>query len=159
MNRFAGAGCLMTAFAASAAAEGLQFQCGASNGFSHFSDQGLAAGQGGWEQDTISNGEMVIRLNTADSSTVVRLKDAYDEWTYVEDLGGIVEPWHMQEEPLSIGFLVIYAGASASSIEVYTLSEINFDAQSARLTTSQSRISEKITSSRVFTSECRVTAF
>lgn len=159
MSRYACAGCLVAAFAASATAEGLQFQCGASDGFSHFSDQGLAAGQGGWERDTISGGETVVRFNIDTGSVVVRFKDAYEDWTDVEDLGGTVEFWHLQEEPLSIGFLVIYDVASASSVEVNTVSEVDFAAQTARLTTSQSRISETITSTRVLTSECRVTAF
>lgn len=142
-----------------AVAEGIQFQCGASEGYSHFSDQGLAAGQGGWDQDGIADGETVIRIDLDTGIPIVRFKDASGDWSDVTDVGGSTELWYVQEEPMSFGVMVRYIGSGGASIEVSTLSEIDFDKRIARLTTTQARVSELFTNSRVLTSECRVSAF
>lgn len=140
-------------------AEGIQFQCGASKGYSHFSDQGLASGQGGWDEDGMSNGETIVRLDLDSGSVVVRYKDASGDWSDVADAGGTAELWHVQDDPISFGILVAYTGSAGSSIEVSTLSEVNVDRATARLTTTQSRVSKLFTNSRVLTSTCRVSAF
>lgn len=142
-----------------ASAEGMQFHCGASEGYSHFSDQGLAKGQGGWDEDGISNGETIIRVDLDTATAQVRFKDASGTWSDVADVGGRTELWHVLVEPVTFGVLVVYTGETDATIEVSTLSEIDFDLQSARLTTAQSRVAEMFTNTRVLTSICRVSAF
>ncbi len=141
-----------------AAAEGMQFHCGASEGYSHFSDQGLAKGHGGWDEDGISNGETIIRVDLDKATAQVRFKDASGTWSDVADVGGSAELWHVLVEPMTFGVLVAYTGETDATIEVSTISEINFDRKSARLTTTQSRVAEMFTNSRVLTSICRVSA-
>jgi hypothetical protein len=146
-------------FPSLAFAAGIQFQCGASKGYAHFSDQGLATGQGGWDEDGVSDGETIVRIDLDSGEVVVRFKDATGDWSDVADIGGRTELWHAQYEPVSFGIMVSYTGDAGASIEVSTISEVDFEKQTARLTTTQSRVTEMFTNSRVLTSSCRLTAF
>lgn len=143
----------------SAFAEGLQFQCGASSGYSYYADQGLAAGQGGWSEDGISDGEIVFRIDLDETTAVVRFKDATGEWSDASDLGGTTALWHVQADPLTFGISVVYVGPTAKTMDAYTLSEIDFERRTAKLISTTTRISGMFTNARVLAAECLVAGF
>jgi hypothetical protein len=144
---------------ASAFAEGLQFQCGASSGHSYYADQGLAAGQGGWSVDGISDGEFVFRIDLDQANATVRFKDATGEWSDASDLGGTTAIWHVQTEPVTFGIGVVYSGPTATTMEVYALSEIDLERRTARMISTTTRISEMFTNARLLTADCVVASF
>ena len=143
----------------SAFAEGLQFQCGASSGHSYYADQGLAAGRGGWSEDGISDGEIVFRIDLDEATASVRFKDATGEWSDASDLGGTTAIWHVQTNPVTFGISVVYSGPTAKTMDAYTLSEIDFERQTAKLISTTTRISEMFTNARVLAAECLVASF
>jgi hypothetical protein len=115
-----------------AVAEGLQFQCGTSSGHSFYADQGLAEGQGGWSEDGIADGEIVVRIDLDEAKASVRFRDATGEWSDASDLGETTEIWHVQASPLTFGVSVVYSGPSATTMEAYTLAEIDLEQRTAK---------------------------
>lgn len=149
----------LSASSVSAFAEGLQFQCGASLGHSYYADQGLAAGQGGWSEDGVSDGETIFRIDLDEATVTVRFKDATGEWSDASDLEGTTALWHVQADPLTFGISVVYAGPTAKTMDAYSLSEIDLERRTAKLISTSSRISERFTNARVLAADCRVASF
>jgi hypothetical protein len=90
---------------------------------------------------------------------LVRFKDATGEWSDAADLGGTTTIWHVQAEPVTFGISVVYAGATATTMDSYTLAEIDFENRTAKMISATTRISEMFTNARILTADCRVSSF
>ena len=150
---------MLGAFAHVSTAEGLQFQCGASSGYSYYADQGLAAGQGGWSEDGMSDGEIVFRIYLDEATASVRFKDATGEWSDASDLGGTTAIWHVQTDPVTFGIGVVYSGPTATTMDTYALSEIDLERRTAKMISTTTRISEVFTNARLLTADCLVASY
>ncbi len=136
-------------------AVGIQAQCGAESGVGFYAAQGLTTGDNaGWQDDAISSGETVIRVNLDSGAVDVRFKDATGLWQSVADQGGSATLYDVQSgAPSAFTVLVAYPG----NVEVYLLAEIQ--GNYARLIHTQARSIATFTNGRLMVGDCVVTAF
>jgi hypothetical protein len=138
-----------------ASAEGIQAQCGAEAGRAFALEGGLVnANNAGWYDDAMI-GETVIRIDLETGTADVRFRDATGLWQSVSDQGGTAGLWAVEAGPPSAFMVtVMYPGAT---IETLTIGEVRDN--TARLIHTVSRVTDRITNSRVMTAHCIVTPY
>jgi hypothetical protein len=134
---------------------GIQAQCGEESGKTFYASQGLVGkANAGWHDDGITGGETLIRVNFQTRDVEVNSKDALEVWNKASDFGATAALVNVQQEPPSFVVLVVDPTAT---VEVLTIVDIEGD--EATLLHSHSRMTDTLTSARVFTAKCKLKVY
>jgi hypothetical protein len=138
-----------------ATAEGIQAQCGNEAGRAFALEGGLVdTSNAGWYDDTM-RGETVVRIDLDIGTADVRFRDATGLWQSVSDRGGTAGLWAAQAGPPSAFMVtVMYPGATVETLTIGGIQD-----NTATLVHTVSRVTDRITNSRVMTAQCIVTPY
>jgi hypothetical protein len=100
-------------------------------------------------------GETVVRIDLDTGTADVRFRDATGVWQSVSDQGGTAGLWAAQAGPPSAFMVtVMYPGATVETLTIGGIQD-----NTATLVHTVSRVTDRITNSRVMTAQCIVTPY
>lgn len=130
----------------------IQFQCGAMSGHGYMAEEGLVSpGEGGWSEEKIEDGEMVIDVNYGTEEIRIRYKDTSQTWRDPTDEGGAISPLFWDLSDGSVMFAIAYP--SAKTMEIYTVA--NAITGDTKLLYSSSRNGDIFTSHKTMIADCK----
>ena len=155
-----------------ASAEGMQFHCGAFEGISYIDGYGrtengwLGRSGSGWENYTIPGDETIIRFS--EKSAEIKTKYTEEIWEdYRVDLGADFI-WRTAFDPPGLFTVLVQyptfpagGGTSPSGVvtEVFTITSMDFETETAKLLLTTSKSSMQGAVSRVVAADCEISPF
>lgn len=133
-------------------AESIQFQCAGLKGHSYYAAEGIVTSEnGGWSEDAISNGEMVISMDLETGAVDYRYKDATQKWYSPLDEGGSVS---LQSIDTDGSFQILASFPGSETIEVLSIGELA--ETTAKLVYTSSRNSSPFLNAKLMTADCTI---